>query len=62
MKQKTFSGAVAVIFVAIALLHALRIVAGWEAALGGWMVPVWLSYVAVVVGVYLGYHGWRLHK
>lgn len=32
---------------------------GWEAVIAGWQVPVWVSWVGVVVAGYLGYKGVR---
>ena len=46
MDQKTFTILAGVIFAAVALLHVLRILMGWPAAIGGWAVPMWLSWVA----------------
>ncbi len=62
MDQKTFSLISGFIFVLIAILHVLRIVYAWDAVIGGWEVPKLISWVAIVVGVYLGYEGLRLSK
>lgn len=62
MKQKTFNLVVGVIFLLIALLHVLRLLWGWEAAIGGWEVPMGLSWVALVVSGYLAYTAFRLGK
>lgn len=40
MNQKIFSTITLVIFSLIALLHALRLVYGWSAVIGGWEVPM----------------------
>lgn len=37
------------VFALIAVLHLLRLVYGWEASIGGWVVPTWLSVVALLV-------------
>jgi len=34
----------------IALLHALRLIYGWNVTIGGWAVPVWVSAVAFSSG------------
>lgn len=60
MNQKNFSTVTLVIFLLIALLHALRLVYGWNAVIGGWEVPMWLSAVAVVLAGYLAYNAFRL--
>ena len=62
MSQKTFSLAAAPIFAVIALLHLLRLVLGWDAMIGGWAVPTWLSWVALVIAASLAYQGFRLRK
>ncbi len=62
MTQRTFSKVAGVIFLLIAVLHALRLVYGWGAVIGGWAVPMWLSWVALVVAGYLTYHGLRFGK
>ncbi len=62
MNQRTFSLTVGVIFLAIAVLHALRILFGWEAIIGGLAVPTWVSWVALVVAGYLAYEGFRLRR
>lgn len=60
MNQKSFYNIVLVIFSLIALLHALRLVYGWSAVIGGWEVPMWLSGLAVVLAGYLAYSAFRL--
>jgi len=62
VNQRTFSLTVGVIFLAIAVLHALRIIFGWEANIGGLAVPTWVSWVALVVAGYLANEGFRLGK
>ena len=62
MSQKTFSLTAGVIFSLITLLHVLRLVFGWEAIIGGWAVPTWLSWVAMLIAGYLSYQGFRLSR
>ncbi len=62
MKNKTFYLTTTAIFSAIAILHLLRIFYGWHAVIGGWIVPMWLSWVAIVVAGYLVYIGFKLGK
>ncbi|MBI2558147.1 hypothetical protein HYW20_02385 [Candidatus Woesearchaeota archaeon] len=47
-----------VIFGIVAVLHLLRSIFSWEADIGGFNVPVWYSYVAVVVA---GYLSWEMY-
>ncbi len=62
MKQKTYFLATACMFSAIAVLHALRIIGGWQAQIGSWDVPLWISYLAVVIAAWLAYQGFRQGK
>lgn len=62
MKQKTFLQVVGVIFSAGAVIHALRLVLGWEAVLAGWAVPWWISLVGVFLAAYLAYNAFKLMK
>ena len=62
MSQRTFSLIVATVFSVIGVLHLLRLVYGWEAIVGGWAVPMWISWVALLIASYLAYEGVRLGK
>lgn len=62
MSQKNFALVTGWVFAAVTVLHALRLLYNWEAVIGGWVVPMWLSGVGVVVAAYLSYHGFRLSK
>ena len=62
MRQKTFTKTAGVIFAVIAVLHLLRILLGWEAIIGGWHVPVWLSWLALVVSGVLAYTAFTLRR
>lgn len=62
MNQKTFSTVIGVIFSVIAVLHLLRAVLGWNAVIGSFAVPIWLSWVAAVVAAFLAYSAFKLAK
>ncbi|MDP3766368.1 MAG: hypothetical protein Q8R04_07690 [Nanoarchaeota archaeon] len=49
----------AIIFGIVAILHLLRIIFSWEAAIGGFNIPLYFSYIAVVVA---GYLAWNMYK
>jgi Mn2+/Fe2+ NRAMP family transporter len=38
----------------------MMLIFGWRATVGDWSVPMWLSWVAVVVTGALAYFGFRL--
>ncbi|MDP3958380.1 MAG: hypothetical protein Q8Q36_02890 [bacterium] len=62
MTLHTYAKATAVIFGAVALLHLARVVWGWDMKVDTFMVPVWASWVALLVAGYLAYSGWRFNE
>ena len=62
MNQHTFHRIAGAIFLAVALLHLLRLIFRWEAVIGGWMVPGWVSIAGLVVAGYLSWVGFTLRK
>ena len=62
LKEKNYYLVVATIFLIIALLHLLRVTLGWSAVIGGWELPFWLSWVAIIVASYLAYEGFKFSK
>jgi hypothetical protein len=57
MSQKTFSLVVGLVFLLIAVMHALRLALRWEAVVNGWSVPMWVSAVALLIAAYLAFEG-----
>ena len=55
MKTKQILQINAAVFAIIALLHLWRSFAEWPAYIGTFMIPVWFSYVAVIVAGWLAY-------
>ncbi|OGQ78176.1 MAG: hypothetical protein A3F90_07610 [Deltaproteobacteria bacterium RIFCSPLOWO2_12_FULL_60_19] len=62
MKPETYALTTGLIFLVIALLHLARLILGWEAVIGGWAVPTWVSVVALLVAASLGYEGLKLSR
>ena len=60
MTEKTFATIAAAIFALVALLHLLRLVMGWSVVIDSWTVPMWVSWVGLVVAGGLTYYGTRL--
>ncbi len=60
MNQKYFYNVTLAVFSLIALLHAMRLVYGWSAVIGGLEVPMWLSGLAVILAGYLAYSAFKL--
>lgn len=57
MSSKNYNLLTGLIFAFIAILHLCRVVLGWEAVIADWYMPMWLSWVAVVVAGFLAYQG-----
>ena len=62
MKKKTYYKAVSIVFAVVAVLHALRALYQWEATIGGAIIPVWFSWVAVIIAGYLAIRGFQFAK
>ncbi|MEX0930153.1 MAG: hypothetical protein WDZ79_00580 [Candidatus Paceibacterota bacterium] len=62
MAQKIYYYTVSVIFFIITVLHLARIVYSWEAVIGGAVIPLWVSWAAVVIAGYLCIRGWMFAK
>jgi hypothetical protein len=62
MSQRTFSLVAAVVFGLVALAHVLRIILRWSVIVQDFSIPMWASWIAVVVMGYLAYEGFRLAR
>lgn len=57
MTRKNYYKIVSTLFVVIGALHLLRAVYGWEAVVGGAVIPVWISWVLALLVGYLAVRG-----
>lgn len=62
MNQKTFSLTAGAIFSLIALAHIVRVALRAEWVVEGFTVPLWVSWVAMIIAGYLAYEGFRLAR
>ena len=62
MTQRVFSPITATLFSLIALLHVLRLLRGWHVVVGDLSVPVWVSWLGLVIAGYLAYQGFKLSR
>ena len=62
MSQKTFSLTAGLVFALVTLGHILRVVFALEWTVQGREIPMWASWVAVVIAAYLAYEGLRLAR
>jgi hypothetical protein len=60
MSKNTFCLVAALIFALVALLHLLRLYLGWPVLIGGWSVPMWVSWLGLVVTAALSVAGLSL--
>ena len=50
------------IFAMVALFHLVRIFAEWTIIIGDWSIPMWVSWIALVVAGGLALLGLRLSE
>ena len=62
MNPHTFTLTGGIVFSLIAGLHMLRLLLKWEAVIGTWKVPHWISWIALWVSGYLAYSAFTLGK
>jgi hypothetical protein len=62
MTQRTFSLVTAMLFLLIALLHAVRLFRGWQITIEGAVVPLWVSWIGLAITGYLAWQGFRLAR
>lgn len=62
MTRKLYLCFAGTIFGLIAILHVLRLLFGWSAVIGGYTVPMWPSFVGLLVAGFLAYEGFRLSR
>ncbi|HEX7273819.1 MAG TPA: hypothetical protein VF420_16870 [Casimicrobiaceae bacterium] len=57
--MKPFTTIAVVLFTLIATLHLLRLFAGWEITVVGFVIPVWWSVIGLVIAGGLALMLWR---
>ena len=60
--QRTYNTLTAAIFLIVAVAHLLRSVAAWPVAIGGLDIPIWISWLVVVVAGALAWFGLRQNR
>jgi hypothetical protein len=60
MDRKTFFIAAGIIFTLVALFHLVRIYMDWPVVIGDWSVPIWVSWLGLVVAGGLAIFALRL--
>jgi len=62
MSQKNYFAVSGTIFALVFLLHALRLINAWDAVIGGWQVPMWASWLAVLIAGFLAWSAFARKK
>lgn len=62
MTKNNFVYVVSSLFLVIGVVHVLRLFGGWEVQIESWVVPAWVSWVAIIVAFLLSFQGFRLVK
>ena len=62
MKQKNFLITAGSIFGIVSVLHLWRSVLSLPMVVGNWNVPLWISYIAVIVLWIMSYSAFKLAK
>jgi hypothetical protein len=57
--MKPFTMIAVALFALIAVAHLFRLFAGWEVVVAGYVIPVWVSQVGLVVAAGLAVMVWR---
>ena len=60
--MKTYLLVASVAFLLVAVAHATRIACGSTLIFGSWNVPMWASYVGVILAGGLSFQGFKLAK
>jgi len=60
--MKPFTSAAAIVLLAVAVAHALRVFYGWQVTAADRVIPMWVSGVAAVVAGVLAVLVWRENR
>ena len=59
MKQQTYNSVTGFIFLVLTLMHLLRLLNDWPARINTWTMPMWVSWLTLIVAGYLASQGLR---
>jgi hypothetical protein len=62
MNYNSYSLVSGLIFLLVAVMHALRLLLHWHVTFQDWTVPIWVSWIGLFVSAFLAYVGLRLSK
>ncbi len=62
MDKKDYFIVSIIIFILAGLLHLIRAVNGWDMVVGGFIIPLWLSWLVVIILAFMVWQGIKLRK
>jgi hypothetical protein len=62
LDANTYYTTAMIVFAFAFVLHGSRVMNSWDMFLGSWLVPMWVSYLAVVVTAVLAYQSLQMRK
>lgn len=62
MTARNFALLAAAIFTIVALLHFARVLYGWPVTIGTVSIPLWLSWLGIVVAALLAWLGFKASR
>ena len=60
MGLKSYLVVTAILFMLVAAVHVARLFLGWTVVIGGWDVPVWVSWLTLIVLVAMATYAVRM--
>ena len=60
--MRPFTTIAVFVFALVALVHLLRVFAGWEVVVAGIVIPMWLSWIGVLFAGGLAVMVWRENR
>ena len=58
--MRTYIQVTGVVFAIVALAHLARLLLDWPAQVAGWVVPIWISWIAILIAGALCIWAFRL--
>ncbi|MFA7191707.1 MAG: hypothetical protein WC089_00190 [Candidatus Paceibacterota bacterium] len=62
MKKKNYLYITSIIFLIVGLVHFLKILTVFEIQIAGQEYPLWLSWIEMIIALYLSFLGFHLSK
>ena len=62
MNQKTYNMCAGIIFAIIAVVQLVRVMQGWPAVINEMPIPVWVSWIAILLAGFMAYGGFQLYS